>query len=478
MMPLRCIIAPTLALLAAASARAELKLPAIVSDHMVLQSGVPVPIWGWASPGEQVTVAFADQTKNGQADANGKWTVSLSPLTPEKKPRVLTVKGTSTLEVKDVLVGEVWLASGQSNMELLVRQAAGFATEHLAADLPEVRMFTVTSFARYSPQTDCAGKWVVSSPKTVGAFSATAFYFGREIFEALKVPVGLINSSVGATRIEAWTSLDALKTSPRLKEIVAAFPQTPPAVVPASYAESVKLAKSTPSVLFNGKIAPLIPYAIRGAIWYQGEANTIPARAALYKDQLPLLIEDWRNRWGYDFPFAWVQLPNYAAPGRNWPLVREAMLQSLSIPKTGMAIAMGLGEEKQIHPKEKKEIGRRLSLWALSSVYGRELPSSSGPLPAGHKIRGKEIVVTFTHADGGLTGKPDALKGFVIAGNDRQWKPAEARIEGDAVIVSSPDVLTPVAVRYAWANNPEWSLGNGQGLPASPFRTDNWEDLK
>ena len=223
--------------------------------------------------------------------------------------------------------------------------------------------------------------------------------------------------------------------------------------------------------LFNGKIAPLIPYAIRGAIWYQGEANTHGFKAQFYQYQLPLLVSDWRTRWGSEFPFAWVQLPNFTAD-EGWCLVREAMLKSLKVPNTGMAVAIDIGEPKNIHPKNKQEVGRRLGMWALGAVYGKNVATSS-PLPAEHAASGHEMVVTFSHADGGLVAKGGALKGFVIAGADHQWKPAQARIEGNRVIVSSPDVPQPVAVRYAWADNPDCNLYTAAGLPASPFRTDD-----
>jgi sialate O-acetylesterase len=227
--------------------------------------------------------------------------------------------------------------------------------------------------------------------------------------------------------------------------------------------------------LFNGKISPLIPYAVRGMLWYQGEANTTDAKAPFYQHQLPLLVNDWRKRWGSEIPFAWVQLPNFTRPGEGWPIVREAMLKTLKLPKTGMAITIDIGEQKNIHPANKQEVGRRLSLWALSSVYGKKVDSASGPLPAGHEVKGDKIVLKFTHADGGLKAKGGDLTGFMIAGEDKQWKKAAAQIEGDRVIVCSPEIAKPVAVRYAWQDWPECNLTNGAGLPASPFRTDDWK---
>jgi sialate O-acetylesterase len=315
--------------------------------------------------------------------------------------------------------------------------------------------------------------------------------------------VGLINSSVGGTPIESWIAPEVQQAAPELRAFFDGAATAAPTVAPeearkkyeadlarweaATKAAKAKKAKAPrkpqdPAVtmarkgnvggLFNGKIAPLIPYAIRGALWYQGEANSTPPKAPFYEAQLRLLVTDWRARWGEELPFAWVQLPNFGGPGRDWPTVREAMLRATSLPKTGMAITIDIGEEKDIHPKNKQEVGRRLSLWALGTVYGRVVPATSGPLTAGHHVSGREIIVRFTHTHGGLVARGGPLQGFVLAGRDGQWRPAQARIEGDKVIVSSPEVIQPVAVRYAWENFPTCNLFNGAGLPASPFRTD------
>ncbi len=486
---------------------AEVKLPAIFSDHMVLQSGAAIPVWGKADAGEEVTVSIAGQTKTTKADAAGKWTVKLDKLKTASEAQTLTVKGTNTITIQDVLVGEVWLGSGQSNMAMTVSGVEKAAEEAAAAKFPAIRMFTESSAAATTAQDGGKGSWFVCDPASVGRFSATAYFFGRELHQELGVPVGLINSSVGGTPIESWISSEAQQKSPELKaaEEAAAKAEPPFDAVAAKakferdlaqWKEAAAKAKAegkTPpraprdpvalrekkgnrGGLFNGKIAPLIPYAIRGAIWYQGEANSALNKAPLYHRQLTTLITDWRTRWGSEFPFAWVQLPNYDGGAiRDWPTVREGMLKTLAVPKTGMAITIDIGEEKNIHPKNKQEVGRRLSLWALSTVYGKKLPSTSGPLPAGHKIRGSEVVLEFTHADSGLAAKDGELKGFVIAGEDRQWKPAQAKIDGDKVIVSSAEVKQPVAVRYAWENWPTCNLTNGAGLPASPFRTDDWK---
>ena len=448
-----------------AAQAAELKLAALFSDHMVLQCDKPVPIWGWAPAGENVTVEFAGQTKKAIADTNGKWTVKLDPFKASPEPRELKVGG---LVIRDVLVGEVWLGSGQSNMAMGVNRARDYSTEQAAAKLPLIRMFKESSGATNQPQSDARGQWVVCSPETFGSFSATLYFFGRELHSELKVPMGLINSSVGGTPIESWVAEDAQKQLPKAKAAGQKAPRKP--------TDPLDKARRQGNVggLFNGKIAPLIPYAMRGVVWYQGEANSHPGKGLLYQYQLPLLVNDWRMRWGEEFPFAWVQLPNFTREGDDWPLVREGMLKTLRLPRTGMAITVDIGDPTNIHPQNKQEVGKRLALWALGDVYGRKVIATSGPLPAGHEVRGSEIVLSFKHANAGLKAKEGALKGFVIAGEDKKWTPAQAVIQGDKIIVSSGDVKKPLAVRYAWSGNPGCNLYNGAGLPASPFRTDDW----
>lgn len=490
------LVTSALLLSLAPVARAEVKLPAIFGDHMVLQRDTAVPVWGTAAPGEEVTVSIAGQTVSTKANADGKWSVKLAKLNAPG-PHTLIVKAGNSITLTDVLVGEVWLGSGQSNMALQVSRAKDFAQEQAAAKFPQLRMFTEGRAVAGIAQTEGKGKWVICAPETVGGFSATAYFFGREIHKSLNVPVGLINSSVGGTPIESWIAPEAQKASPDLKgffenkdkpakpidpeQAKAKFEKDTAAKAKADGKPARKrpvdrsaLAERKGNVggLFNGKIAPLIPYAIRGALWYQGEANSTPDKAPFYHAQLSLLVNDWRARWGYDFPFAWVQLPNFGGAGREWPLVREAMLKTLALPKTGMAITIDIGEEKDIHPKNKQDVGRRLAAWALGTVYGQAV-ATSGPLPAGHQVRGSDVVLSFKHTDGGLVAKGGELKGFVIAGADQQWKPAQARIEGLTVIVSHPDVKQPVAARYGWENFPVCTLFNGAGLPASPFRTDS-----
>jgi sialate O-acetylesterase len=506
----RCLPLAAVLLLAGPLHAADLKIAAVFSDHMVLQRDKPVPVWGWADPGEKVTVEFAGQKHSAAADAKGKWLVKLDPLAASAEPRAIVVRGSAKkaeVKVADVLVGEVWLGSGQSNMAMTVSRSRDFAAEKEAAKLPQVRMFTEASGAAAEPQAGGKGAWRVCSPDTVGGFSATLYFFGRELHRELKVPVGLINSSVGGTPIESWVAADVQAKVPELKAAhaadVKAYTAFDAEKAKAAYAKALerwkdqaakakaegkqppvrprdpaeaRARRGPPGGLFNGKINPLIPYAVRGVLWYQGEANASPEKGPRYQYQLEALVTDWRARWGEELPFAWVQLPNFIRPGEGWSMVREGMLKALRLPKTGMAITVDIGDPKDIHPVNKQDVGKRLAMWALGTVYGKKEIAASGPLPAKHAARDGAIVVAFTHADGGLraSGEKGELTGFQIAGEDRKWKPAVARIEGDAVVVSSPEVKNPVAVRYAWEANPTASLYNGQGLPASPFRTDDW----
>jgi sialate O-acetylesterase len=498
----RLVFLAALSGILAAPLQAAVRLHPLFSDHAVLQCDKPVPVWGWADKGEEVTVTLADQSKSTKADDQGKWMVKLDALKASATPGTLTVKGTNAITVKDVLVGEVWLGSGQSNMAMTVNRAKDFEKEKQAADLPEIRMFTVRSTPADEPQSECEGQWLVCSPDTVAAFSATAYFFGREIHQALKQPVGLINSSVGGTPIDSWVSAEAQRASAELKPLLVALDtgakDLDPAVVQAQYEKQlerwkglvekagtegkpaprkpqnpldIRKRKGSIGGLYNGKIAPLVPYALRGVLWYQGEANSTPQKAPYYQYHLPLLISEWRKQWGEELPFAWVQLPNFGSRD-GWCVVREAMLKSLSLPHTGMAVTIDVGDPKDIHPKNKQAVGKRLSLWALSKVYGKE-GEFSGPMLDGYEVSEGRVVLSFTHADG-LKAEGGELKEFVIAGEDQQWKPAQAKIVDGKVRVSSEAVPKPVAVRYAWVPNTQATLFNGAGLPASPFRTDDW----
>jgi len=502
--PLLALAFLTLGALASA---AELRLPAVFSDHMVLQRDKAVVVWGWADAAEEVTIEFAGQKKAAKADASGQWSLRLDPLTASAESRRLTATGKDgrKAEVSDVLVGDVWLGSGQSNMAMTVNRAKDFEQEKTASTFPLIRHFKEESAGAATAQTQSKGKWLACTPDNVGAFSATLYFFGREIHREVGVPVGLINTSVGGTPIESWIAPEVQKTKPELSAALkaqsAALPKIDPEKAKADYAVELKKFKAAKAKavaegtkaprpprnaaevserkgsygqLFNGKVAPLVPYTLKGMLWYQGEANSSDTRAPLYVHQLSALVTDWRARWGEELPFAWVQLPNFSRPGEGWPLMRESMLKTLSLPKTGMAVTIDIGEAKDIHPKNKQEVGRRLSLWALGNVYGRKVAAASGPLPAGHEIKGAEVVVTLTHAEGLKTRDGAPVKGFQLAGTDKQWKPAAARIDGAKLVVTSAEVVAPVALRYAWLDFPETNLVNSADLPASPFRTDDW----
>lgn len=484
-------------LLLSLSARAAVTLPAIFSDHMVLQSGKPVPVWGTADANAEITVAIAGQKKTAKADANGQWSLKLDPLATSAEPQTLTI---GDKMIKDVLIGEVWLGSGQSNMGLQVQGAKDYEGSKAAANVPLIRVFTESSPSAATPQTRGKGSWVICSPETVGRFSATLYFFGRNLYDVFKQPLGLINSSVGGTPIESWISLEAQQATPELKPFFEAVKKEDAAFdeakVKAAYerqvakwaeetkkkkAEGQEVArkprdpvethkrKSDVGGLFNGKIAPLIPYAIRGAIWYQGEANSHGPKPPFYQTQLTLLAKDWRTRWGDEFPFAWVQLPNFTREGEGWPEVREQMLKALStIPNSGMAITIDIGDPKNIHPTNKQEVGRRLAQWALGAVYHKDVPAISGPLIDAATVKDGAFVLTFQHAKG-LNAHGD-LAGFEVAGADGQWHPADAKIDGETVIVTCKEVAEPKQVRYAWKDNPVATLYNGAGIPASPFR--------
>ena len=496
-------LAPVLALALTSvlfpQAQAAVKLPALFSDHAVLQRGMPLPIWGAADADEEVTVTLADQTQTTKAGADGKWKVILKPL-KEAESLTLTVKGTNTLSVNDVAVGEVWVNSGQSNMAFMLKNDANAQATAAASNDPQLRFFAVSANASDTPLDTVPGKWVSATPASSPTFSAVGYYFARELRKTLKVPVGMLSSSVGGTPAEAWTSHDALAANPELKAIFEAqqsamkiwpqavenFQKNEPKLMEAWQAkvEKAKVAgqvlprkpaapedptksKRRPSGLYNAMIAPLQPYAIRGAIWYQGEANS--QRGKQYRTLFPTMIADWRKAWGEgDFPFFFVQI----APHQNqMPELREAqLLTSQNVPHTGMAVITDYGEATNIHPKHKEPVGTRLSLAARALAYGEKI-EYSGPTFDSLKIDGGKAVLKFQHA-AGLTAKNGELKGFTIAGEDKNFVPAKAEIKGDTVTVSADEVTKPAAVRYGWANIPDVNLYNEAGLPASPFRTD------
>ncbi len=448
-------------------AQGELKLPSILGDHMVFQQGMPIVVWGWGKPGEEVKVSLDGMERKGKVYADGKWMVKL-PARPAGGPyEVKITSGEDEITLKDVLIGEVWVCSGQSNMEWPVAASNNAQEEISRANYPQIRLFTVPHATSLVPQENCGGRWEVCSPNTVGGFSAVAYFFGREIHEKLKVPIGLIHTSWGGTPAESWTDLETLRSDPDLTPLLERIPK-----------ESTNLNPWIPTALYNAMIHPLLPFRIRGAIWYQGESNA--DRAYQYRKLFPVMIEGWRRNWKEgDFPFLFVQLANFMArqpePTESaWAELREAQLLTLkTVPNTGMAVAIDIGDANDIHPRNKQDVGKRLALWALALTYGQKV-EYSGPIYREMRIEGDKIRIFFDHADGGLVAKGGELKGFAIAGADRKFHWARARIEGDTVVVWSEEVPQPVAVRYAWADNPDCNLYNKAGLPAPPFRTDDW----
>jgi sialate O-acetylesterase len=480
----------------AAEPRAELKLHTLFSDHMVLQADFACPVWGSVEPGEEVTVSIAGQKKTAKAGADGKWTLKLDPM-KAGGPHEMTVAARNTVTLHDVLVGEVWVCSGQSNMEWVVQNSNNFEQERAAANYPNLRHFLVKKNPQDAPVASLSGDWKLTTPETVGGFTAVGYFFGRELLQKLNVPVGLIHTSWGGTAAQLWTSRPVLEGNEILKPIVDGFSKQMENYEKAlaKNKEDVEKAKAenkpapkapnkpmAPSCLYNGMIAPVIPYGIKGAIWYQGESNA--GNAKQYQTLFPEMIKNWRQDWGQgEFPFGFVQLANFKANKNenlehpvesNWAELREAQTMTLSLPHTGMAVIIDIGHPTDIHPRNKQDVGKRLSLWALSQVYGKEVPEYSSPLYDSMKVEDNKVRVTFKHVGGGLEAKGDKLTGFAVAGEDKTFVWADAKIDGPSVVVSSDKVVKPVAVRYAWADYPECNLFSKEGLPASPFRTDNW----
>jgi sialate O-acetylesterase len=493
-------------------AQASVKPHGLIGDGMVLQQGMKVPIWGTADDGEEVTVRFQEQEKKSTTK-DGKWLVRLDNLKPGG-PYEMTIAGKNTLTLKNVLVGEVWVCSGQSNMWWTVALSADAQKNIEDSTNPMIHLFTVPDRPAPTPQHDVVGKWQECGPETVKNFSAVAYFFGRDIQKARNVPVGLIHSSWGGTVAEAWTSRGALEGNPELKPLAEQFDrarQTYPKALAAynanreaelaKYKAAVEKAKAegkkpppppqppqnpdinpnSPTALYNGKIAPLQPYAIRGAIWYQGESNL--GRAAQYQTLFPALIKDWRDTWGQgEFPFLFVQLAPFTKivkePGESaWAELCEAqLLTSLRVPNTAMAVITDVGDENDIHPKKKEPVGARLALAALALAYGEKIVYS-GPVYDTLKVEGDKAILGFKSVGGGMVAKDGPLTGFAIAGADKKFVNAEAEIEGDKVVVKSPKVTKPVAVRFGWASCPVVNLCNKEGLPASPFRTDRPEQI-
>ena len=454
------------ALLACSIARADVKVPAIFGDHMVIQRGMKVPVWGTASAGEKVTVKAAGQEQSATTGDDGKWRVTLDPI-DAKEPIEMTIAGKNTITFADVLVGEVWLCSGQSNMGFTLKTASNAEEAIKAADQPRIRLFTVGRAIPDQPQANLAGgKWEVCSPQNVGGFSAVAYFFGLTLQQKLDQPIGLIQSSWGGTRAEAWmprATFDSLK-----------LPYEPawtqewlhPKQNPAATKPTPERPHEAPAVLFNGMIAPLAGYAMRGAIWYQGETNTVYGEQ--YRDVLAALVTSWRDAWQQgDFPFLIVQLPNFRN-NRFWPITREAQAQvARDLKNVGLVVTIDVGNPTNIHPTNKLPVGKRLAAVAQKIAYGQDVPYT-GPTFQSMKIDGESAMIRFDHVEGGLVSK-GALQGFQIAGADGKFVTAQAKIDGDTVVLHADGVTSPKVVRYGWENDPTCTLYNAADFPAAPF---------
>ena len=451
---------------------AQVVLPPFFNSNMVLQKGIELPVWGWASPGEKVTVTFEKNVVKTRTGKNGKWLVKL-PKMEYGGPYTMTIKGKNLRTIENIMIGEVWVCSGQSNMEWKVTNTKNADKEITAANYPDIRLFTVKKRVSKEPQENLEdGQWSVCTPQSVPDFSAVGYYFGRNLNEQLKVPIGLIHTSWGGTVAETWMSPEAIAADPDFSaklENLKGVDMNAKKVGPNEY----------PTLLYNGMLNPIIPYGIRGAIWYQGESNA--GRAQQYKRVFPSMINDWRTKWSQgNFPFLFVQLANYQKPvaepaESDWAELREAQTQTLQLENTGMATIIDVGEADNIHPKDKQTVGYRLSLAARKVAYGETLVYT-GPTYKEKKVEGNKIYITFDHIGKGLkvNDKYGYINGFTIAEKEGSFKWAKATVVNEnTVMVTSDAVQNPADVRYGWANNPDdLNLYNAEGLPANPFRTD------
>lgn len=489
----RLLIIAQFFLVLISTAFAEVRLPAVLADHMVLQRNHPVHIWGWATPSEVVNVTFRGESVSTTTDQFGHWAVYLKPGVAGG-PFDLDVRGANSIHIGDILVGDVWFASGQSNMEFKVKNADNATAEIAAANYPKVRLFQVEHTVSEYPLDNVTAKtWVACTPQTVATFSAVAYYFARNIQQKQNVPIGLIESDWGGTPAESWTSLAALANDSSLMPIFASRAKMTEGEIMnrlvVQQEEKEKAAAKAegraepkypwhpplnswePAALYNAMVAPLTPFPMRGVIWYQGESNSLLDRAPMYERLFQTMIRDWRHRWDDpELPFLYVQIANYTSTDlENWAVIREAQRHALELRNTAMAVTIDIGNPDDVHPKNKQEVGRRLALAARASVY-KEALEYSGPLYRQITREGNLIRVWFDHA-AGLNAKGGELTGFEIAGSDGRYVRGLAKIDGSTILVSSPELSSPVSVRYGWANSPECNLYNSDGLPASPFRS-------
>lgn len=503
-MKCRLILSLAAVMACATGALADITLAPLFRDGAVLQRDQPLTVWGRAAAAEKVEVKFRRQAVSVITGADGRWRVTLAAEKASTVGSELTATGANTVVVRDVLVGDVWLCSGQSNMAFLVRNAKDAEREIATADFPLIRQFKVPNVAAEKPLDDVVGGWAACSPANAGGFSAVAFFFARDLHQKLGVPIGIVNSSWGGTQIESWMTEPTLRADPAAKEIFARWEQRL-AEYPqkmTEYGEAVAKAEAAkaagkktkkralpakpdgpggrwaPGGIYNGMIAPLVPYAFRGVLWYQGETNG--ARYAEYASLFAAMIKQWRADFGQTLPFYFVQLANYergsGTKGGDWPYLREAQAKALALPNTGMAVTIDIGEPRDIHPTNKQDVGLRLARHARHWLFGEKI-ETDGPQFSGAAAAGGAMRVTFTHAEGLRLASPktEGAAAFEVAGEDRKFVPAAARVENGAVIVSAEQVRNPVAVRYAWRNSPDAALFNAADLPAAPFRSDDWK---
>ena len=483
---------------------ADVRLPAIIGNNMVIQQGEPVPVWGWAEPGEKVSVAIGDNKADAVADAAGKWSCRLTAMRPSDQPVEMMVTGKNALTVKNILVGEVWLCAGQSNMGLTLSNATDGAEEAKKADYPSIRLFVIRTPREAEPRDDFlghpgskvpGGQWMVCNPKNTAQFSAVAYFFGRKLLGDLKRPVGLVEEGWGSTAIEGWTPLATFKTDPDLADYpakIAAYENQYPGLkadfdkkLADWQAASEKDRAKYPPVppirpeltyggIYNAIVSPLRWTPMAGVIWYQGEQNV--GDAAGYGRMFPAMIRAWRKNFRReDLPFLFVQLPNINVPTSdpNRPSsiaeLRHAQSAALALPRTAMVVAIDVGEANNVHPPNKLPVSERLERAALAMVYKQDIANAFCPVFDSMKVEGPKLIVNFKHAEGGLVVKGDKLAGFAIAGAGGKYFWANAVVEGESVVLTCEKVPVPLSVRYGWANNPELNLFNKAGLPAAPF---------
>jgi sialate O-acetylesterase len=442
----------------------QIKLPAVIGDNMVLQQNSEVAIWGWGDPGSeiQVTGSWNNDTVKTKITNQSQWKVKIK-TPPAGGPFTVSIKGGELVVLKNVMIGEVWICSGQSNMEWSADYKIINGDEEVKnAGNPNIRFFHVKKMGSETPQNNCFAKWEASTPETMHSFSAIGYFFGKNLQQNLNIPIGIIEVAWGGTPAEVWVKADLVDSDPLLKSC-------------AGKLVTYDWWPSKPGVVYNGMIAPLLPYGISGAIWYQGESNTGAPES--YRKLFKTLIENWRSDFETDFPFYYVQIAPFAyGKETKAAIVREMQMQTMDVPKTGMVVVSDLVDNvKDIHPKNKQDVGKRLANWALAETYGIKGLAYKHPLYQSMNIEKSKVRITFENAGNGLKSTGDEITCFEIAGTDQVFKPAKVKIDGNTVLVSSKEVKTPVAVRFSWSNDGIGNIFSQEGLPVAPFRTDDWK---